>query len=203
MWRRFHDKNNSAPVERRTIFAHTRLPLFNIQLAVSTLYVGVATIPFRSLLVSRMELGGSPYQQTQVSFILTLLSYAVHDITFSPYKKKWLLSATLAEILCIHYSIPECIHFDGNDIVRALQKRKPLVPYLSNTNFGVTSYQSGYLDPLSLPPFLTSSKTNDDLVLDLNPTTTTDNSYFQLFCVSLKFLNYEAPFKPKNNYLNL
>jgi hypothetical protein len=54
----------------------SRLPLFNIQLEVSTLYVSVATIPFRSLLVSRMELGGSPHQHTQVSFILTLLSYA-------------------------------------------------------------------------------------------------------------------------------
>jgi hypothetical protein len=34
------------------------------------LHVGVATIPFRSLLVSRMELGGSPHQHTQVTMVI-------------------------------------------------------------------------------------------------------------------------------------
>ena len=104
----------------------SRLPSFNLQLAASTLKSRVATIPFGSLLVSRMELGGSPHEISQVSFILTLLSYARHDITFSPYTKKWLLSSTLAEVLCIHYSLPECVHFDGNDIVQALRSRKLL-----------------------------------------------------------------------------
>ena len=73
-----------------------------------------------------MELGGSPHEISQVSFIITLLSHARHDITFSPYTRKWLLSATLAKILCIHYSIPQSLHFDGNDIVQALRRRKLL-----------------------------------------------------------------------------
>jgi hypothetical protein len=104
----------------------SRLPSFKLQLAVSTLKSRVATLPFGSLLVSRMELGVSPHEILQVSFIITLLSHARHDITFSPYTRKWLLSATLAEILCIHYSIPQCVHFDGNDIVQALRTRKLL-----------------------------------------------------------------------------
>jgi hypothetical protein len=61
-----------------------------------------------------------------VSYIISLLSHALRDSTFACYTKKWLLSATLAEILSIHYNIPKCIRFKGNDIVTALRNRSLL-----------------------------------------------------------------------------
>ena len=73
-----------------------------------------------------MELDGSQQEISQVSYIISLLSHALRDSTFACYTKKWLLSATLAEILSIHYNIPKCIRFKGNDIVTALRNRSLL-----------------------------------------------------------------------------
>ena len=73
-----------------------------------------------------MELDGSQQEISQVSYIISLLSHALRDRTFACYTKKWLLSATLAEILNIHYNIPKCIRFKGNDIVTALRNRRLL-----------------------------------------------------------------------------
>ena len=61
-----------------------------------------------------------------MSYIISLLSHALRDSTFACYTKKWLLSATLAEILIKHYNIPKCIRFEGNDIVTALRNRSLL-----------------------------------------------------------------------------
>ena len=81
------------------------------------------TISVRSVFVLSIAMGVSQREAQKATFIISLISHALFDHKFDPYRQQWILSSTLATILCYHDEIPNWIHFDGKELVQALSGR--------------------------------------------------------------------------------
>ena len=73
------------------------------------------TITIRSVLALSIAMGVSQREAQKATFIISLISHTLFDHKFDPYRQQWILSSTLATILCYHYDVPNWIHFDGKE----------------------------------------------------------------------------------------